>query len=213
MERTEANPDAARTRAVWIVFGNALLLATILAVGWAAREVIGWTAVALLFALAMYPAVLWLRKRRVPRWLAVLAVCTVALGLISALVGTVVPLLVQQLRALVESAPTLLRRLEATAPVRWAEQTFGLMAQIDDAVHEELSSVAAPALAVAGTVVHGVFATVSVVVLTIFMLVFGEELFEGAMAWVKPSERERVRSLALRMRRVVGAYVVGTFLV
>ncbi len=213
MDRAERDAPPLRARTVWLVFGNTLLFATVLATIWAVREVVGWMLVALLLALAMIPAVDGLRQRRVPRGVAVALVCVGALGFLAAILGTVVPLLVEQLRALVERAPDLLERLQATAPMRWAEKTFGLSAQLDDAVHEGLASVARPALTVAGRVVHGLVATISVIVLTVFMLVFGEDLFRASLDWVRPSERERVMSLALRMRRVVGAYVLGTLLV
>ncbi len=213
MDRVQPEPAPIRSRAVWVVFGNTLLFAAMLAVLWMVREVIGWTLVALLIALALYPPVDRLRARRVPRPLAVLLVCLAALGVLATLLGTVVPLLIQQVRDLVERAPTILARFKDAPLIRWAEQSFGLVGQMDAALHEELSSVAAPAIAVATSVVHGVFGTISVIVLTVFMLIFGEDLFARALEWVEPSRRDQVLSLAHRMRRVVGAYVAGTFLV
>jgi putative heme transporter len=213
MERADPDRTPLRARTIWVVFGNTLLFATVLAVLWAVREVVGWTLVALLLSLAMYPGVDALRARRVPRGLAILIVCLVAIGSIATIVGAVVPLLVEQLTALVERAPDLLSRLKEAPPFRWAEQTFGLTAQLDDVAREELGAVAAPAIAVAGSVLQGVVAFISVIVLTVFMLVFGEDLFRNALAWVRPGARDEVMSLAIRMRRVVGAYVAGTLLV
>ena len=52
-------------------------------------------------------------------------------------------------------------------------------------------------------------AGITVVALTVFMLLFGSRLFDGALQWVAPPERPRYVELGEKIRRSVGGYVAG----
>ena len=50
------------------------------------------------------------------------------------------------------------------------------------------------------------------VTLSLFALLFGKDLYEQALGWVRPARRPEVRQLAQDMRKAVGGYLTGTFL-
>jgi predicted PurR-regulated permease PerM len=196
------------------VLGNTLALVALLGFLWSIREVLGWAAVSLLFALAFHPLVAWMMRKGIRRGLAVLIVVIFALGVIAALMGTVIPMLIEQVRSFIERAPEILARVEAMPPVRWADEQFGIIAGFEHTLRSSgTGGVAEPVITVAGSIVHFVLATISIIVLTIFMLLFGDEVVERGMEWIEPTKRAHVLALARRVRQVVGAYVLGSLVV
>ncbi len=200
-------------RTVWTVGLNALVLVAIVLVLNDSRTVISWILVALLLALAIHPAVRWLTSKGLRRGLAVLAVFLVLGGLVALLVASLVPMLVEQGKALVEAAPDLLERIEESRAVKWADKRFDVFDRVQSELRENAAQAAAPALSVATGAARGLAATVTIVALTVFFLLFGDDVFRKALEWVRPEERERYVQLASRMHRVVGGYVAGSFLV
>jgi predicted PurR-regulated permease PerM len=69
------------------------------------------------------------------------------------------------------------------------------------------------ALAVAGKLAEALAASITITSLTVFMLLWGGDLFEKLLGWFEPQERQRYRYLARRMHRRVGGYVSGTLLI
>jgi putative heme transporter len=175
-----------------------------------AWTVVSWILIALFVALALEPAVRWLQERLVRRGFAVLAVFVVAYGLVALLFLNLVPMVVEQARRLLESAPELIARFQDTAAFRWADARFGL-----NEVSMRLAQAAGVGrvLAVAGKVAEGLAAAVTITSLSIFMLLFGGHLFQTMLDWFEPAKRERYRVLAQRMRRRVGGYVSGTLII
>ena len=202
-----------KPRTVWTIALQILLIWAVLAIVSGAREVISWILVALFLALSLDPAVRFLESRRVPRTAAVALVATAALGLIALLVGTLVPMLIEQGRALAESAPRLLARLRDSSVVAALDARLDLIERAQREVGARLGSATGPALRVVGSLLHSLAATVTVVVLTIFMLLFGGSLFRSALDWVPAAHREQTMATVGRMRGAVGGYVSGTLLV
>jgi predicted PurR-regulated permease PerM len=180
---------------------------------WKARTLVEWILVALLLALALEPAVQWLVRHRFKRGWAVLTVFVVMSVVLLGVIAMFVPVAVKQGQALVAQGPELMQRLEASGPVRWAEEHFQLVTKLKATVHDGAGDVAAPALAVAGGVFEAISAIIGVIVLTIFMLLFGGEVVDQLLAWWPPDRREHARTLANKMQKIVGGYVAGTLLV
>ena len=68
--------------------------------------VILYVALALFLALGLDPLVSWLQKR-MPRWLAILLVVIAVVGLFVGLIATIVPIVIEQTRIIVEDWPTI----------------------------------------------------------------------------------------------------------
>ncbi|MBF5046490.1 AI-2E family transporter [Aggregicoccus sp. 17bor-14] len=200
-------------RTVWTVGLNLLALAALVLTLHAARTVLGWALVALFLALAAHPAVAWLERHRVPRGLAVALVLLAALGLVAATLFTLVPMLVDQGQQLVAAGPELLERLRHTRAVQWGEEHFHLLERAQAELRSRAPRAAGRAVGLATGALEGLAALVSVVVLTLFMLLFGPALYGRALAWVPPQRRAHTRALLGRMRHAVGGYVAGTCVV
>lgn len=206
-------PARVTSKTVWLVLGNALALALLLALAWKLRVLVSWILVALLLALAAQPAVAFLTRHGFKRVLAVITVCVVALGSLAGLVGSFVPMFIEQGRDLIERAPQLLRRLQEAESVRWAEERMQLVTRIEEGVRELGPEAASSALNMAGQVIQGVAGLLTILVLTVFMLLFGGGVIEGALAFFSPKQNAHLRELGGKMVRVVGGYVLGTVLV
>jgi predicted PurR-regulated permease PerM len=97
--------------------------------------------------------------------------------------------------------------------VRWVDQRFQILERLQEAIRGGGGNVAQPALAAARGLLLGVTGTITVVVIAIFMLLFGDEVLRKALGWVPPRRRQHWIDISGRMRRVVGGYVAGTLVV
>src|SRR5690606_25245025 len=102
-------------RTIWTVALHVLLLLVILSVLRRVHTILGWIGIAVILALALAPIVSWLERKGLRRGLAVLAVLLAGLGLIVGALATVIPVFVEQTRALISSAPEMLERLRRTS--------------------------------------------------------------------------------------------------
>lgn len=97
-----------------IAYGNILVVAALVFMGWfvyRTMDVLFLFALAMVAAIALNFPVRWLEKKRVPRSLAVVIICVLLLGVVTALAWIVVPLLSQQISALVQNFPVYLGNL------------------------------------------------------------------------------------------------------
>jgi predicted PurR-regulated permease PerM len=122
------------------------------------------------------------------------------------------PLLVEQVRNLIQAAPNLVTEVRAWGATRWLDERLDLEASVREAVGRLPSSLASSAVGVVSSTVNMLFAFLTVVTLALFGLIFGKDLFEQGLSWVRPARRPKVRQLALNMRKAVGGYLTGTFL-
>ena len=200
-------------RTVWTVALNVLaLVATLwlLAMTW---TVLSWVLVALFLALAAHPLVRWLEKQGARRGVAVLAVALLGLGLLVALVMTLVPMLVEQGRALAQAVPDYIAQLQHHPWVRRLDERYDLIDRVTSELRQRIPMTPGPVLGVVTDILRDVAAVVTIAVLTIFFLLFGEDLFDKSLLWVEPTRRAHWRALGYEMHRTVGGYVAGAFLI
>jgi predicted PurR-regulated permease PerM len=190
-----------------------LALVAALYVLWKLRLLVSWVLVALFMALALQPAVWWLTRHHFRRGLAVLVVFVVLFAIVGVMLSTVVPMLIDQGRELVTRSPDLIERVRQWGPVRWVDQRFQILERLQEAIRGGGGNVAQPALAAARGLLLGVTGTITVVVIAIFMLLFGDEVLQKTLGWVPPKRRQHWIDISGRMRRVVGGYVAGTLVV
>jgi predicted PurR-regulated permease PerM len=198
---------------VWTVGIHVLLLMAALTVIQGALDVIAWIAVAVLLALALDPVVRFLARHGIPRTAAVVLVALALVSLLALLVGTLVPMLVEQGRALADEIPGLLQRLQRSGLAAWMEERLDLIGRARGELAERAGEAARPFFALVGGVVRWFAATLTVVVLTMFMLLFGPSLFTSLLGWFAPADRVRIEDVATRVSRAVGGYVTGTLFI
>ncbi|MFT3926687.1 MAG: AI-2E family transporter [Myxococcales bacterium] len=198
---------------VWTVGLNILAIAGILFTLYQTREIVAWMLIALLFALALDPAVLFLERHGFKRGIAVGAIVLTLVGFIAVLFSTVVPVLVHQGHNLIESAPGLIDQVRENPSFKWANAKLHVLDPIGSEWSNYARAAAPPLLKMVQGVFSGVFGMITTVVLTVFMLVAGRPLFGAALEWIPPGERERYVMLAGKIRLAVGRYVIGTLMI
>jgi predicted PurR-regulated permease PerM len=198
---------------VWTVAGNVLALVAVLWLVATAWTVLSWVLVALFLALAAWPLVRWMERQRLPRGMAVLGVFLLGLGLLTALVMTLVPMLIEQGQALVRAAPDYIDRLQHRPWVQKLDQRYDLIEQVSAELRRRIPMAPGPVLGVVTDLLRNLAAAMTIAVLTAFFLLFGGDLFDKGLLWVEPARREHWRKLGHEMHRTVGGYVAGAFLI
>jgi len=200
-------------RTVWTVAANVMALVALLWLLTQAWTILSWMLVALFLALAAHPVVRWLERQGAHRSMAVAAVFLLGLGLVTALVMTLVPMLIEQGRALVQAVPAYIEQFQNQPWVERLDERYDLIDRISTELRERIPVTPGPVLGVVTNILQQVAGMVTIAVLTLFFLLFGKELFDKALLWVEPSRRENWKKLAHRMHSAVGRYLVGTLLV
>jgi predicted PurR-regulated permease PerM len=97
--------------------------------------------------------------------------------------------------------------------VQWADGRFGLLERAQAELRAKAPGAAGQAMNLATGLLGGVLALITIGVLTLFMLLFGEDVYAKCLAWLPPARRVHTATLVRRMRRMVGSYVLGTFII
>jgi predicted PurR-regulated permease PerM len=146
--------------------------------------------------------------KRVPRWLAILAVYVLIVGTVITVGFLVIPPLVTQARALGTALPGLIDRGQ-TLLIR-----YGLLDHritLEEVIRRAPSSgdaVGTVAMAATG-VVSGFFALLTVLILTFYLLIESDTLFRGFARLFPRNDRPRVREAAAEISIKVSAWLSG----
>jgi predicted PurR-regulated permease PerM len=146
--------------------------------------------------------------KRLPRWLAILAVYVLIVGTVITVGFLVIPPLVQQARALGTALPGLIDRGQ-TLLIR-----YGLLDHpitLEEVIRRAPASgdaVGTVAMAATG-VVSGFFALLTVLILTFYLLVESDTLFRGFARLFPRADRPRVREAAGEISVKVSAWLSG----
>src|SRR5688500_17160754 len=200
-------------RTVWTVAFHVLAILAVLFVIHRTRQVGWWILIAIFVALATDPLVCWLERHRIKRGFGVTGVLVGFLVVGTLVLGTLIPVLVEQGTILVQSVPDMLDRLRGHSFFQWADSRFGLIQRAKAAASGSGAAAAGPVMRVVEEVFTAVIALITIIALTVFMLLFGNRLFEGALQWVAPVQRPRLAQLAEDIRRSVGGYVAGAMVI
>ncbi|HSX02630.1 MAG TPA: AI-2E family transporter [Candidatus Saccharimonadia bacterium] len=207
-----------RARTILKVLSLTALFAGLLWLGYLARRELVWVGVAFFFAVALSPAVEYLSRfmPRRNRGLAIGLVFLVALMLISFLIISLVPPLVQQSQSLSQHLPEYTNQL--INGHNWLSvqvRSLNLVGRIQESqsqVVEYLSSAGSQAITVARSVFSSLVASLTVLGLTFFMLLEGPTWVAAFWRAVPGRHREHSRRLVDQMYRAVTGYVNGNLL-
>lgn len=200
-------------RTIWTVglhvLGVAILWRSVGRLG----PVLGLVGLALLVALAAEPLVRWLCRRGLSRGAGVAVVSVLGLGLLGLMVGTLVPMLISQLKALIHALPGLLDRLLDAAWVQRLEAEYAVGAQLRQELSHRTAGLVNPLVDVVQGAVGGVAATVAIVVLVIFMLIFGPSLYRGLLGELPDQRRAQLEQHVGPVLDAVSSYIGGSVLI
>ena len=163
---------------------------------------------AAMIAVAMNHAVEVLTGRGLRRRWAVPAVVLALLGLSAGVSVMLIPPVVSQAKALFAAAPALWQKLQHTRLVVALDERFDLTEQLRQSVPAAAGAVA-PVLTAIGGVLSAVGGLVTLLLLAIFMLLFGRDLVAALLAEASPPNRKRYERIVQKVYASIGGYVGG----
>ena len=195
---------------------------------WAAREAVLLIYVSALIAMGFSPLVRVIERprtskgrSRVPRWLAILVIYLAIVGVIVLVGLMVIPPLVAQAAALWDTLPAQFNRLQ-TFLVRYKlmTRTITLAEAVQNAPSGSGTNAVETLLVAVSTVIGGVFGVITVLILSFYLLIEANTMFEyvvrfvpaGRRADVATAARDAVDKVSAWLRaQFVLAGVMGTF--
>jgi predicted PurR-regulated permease PerM len=209
-----ASRQGISARSVLMVVG--LLLATVLAVGlvFVAWGAITLVLIALLFALALSPAVDFFVARGLGRGLAAGLVFLLALLVVGLLGLLLVPPLVTQVTHFIDALPHTVAELsKGRGPLGLLERKFHVVEQFDKLVGgKQVAGVAGSGAGVVLGLAGSVVGSVVIAFLTFFMLLEGPAWVERFMTLIPETARPRCKRVGDGITRTVWGFVTGNLL-
>jgi predicted PurR-regulated permease PerM len=191
---------------VAIVIGSAVgSLATILT----------YVGAALFLALGVDPLVSWLEKHGWKRGLAILVVLAGLLGVVTAFVFAIIPVIVEQIGKLIEAIPDIVAAIENDALRGWWNANLPWLNYDDVArnittfVNDNLGQITGTAIGTVFGIASGVFGAIIVLILMLYFVGSLGSIKRGLYQLVPATKRETFIDLAEQIMDSVGRYVVG----
>ncbi|WP_353828698.1 AI-2E family transporter [Agromyces sp. SYSU T0242] len=180
--------------------------------------VILYIALALFLALGLDPLVSLLQRRGMPRWVAILVVFVLVIGVFVGLIATIVPLVVNQITELVENWDQVVSDVEESSLVAWISSLTGSGTWLQDSVSsigdwlsdpENIGTLTGGLLAVGVGIAGGVTGAVIVLILTLYFLASLASMKRYAARFVPASSRNGFVEVSQEITGSVGRYVIG----
>jgi predicted PurR-regulated permease PerM len=186
-----------------------------------ARAVVAVIYISVLLAVGLSPVVRLLERqpllpagnRRVPRWLAILSIYVVVLGLAGLALTFVVPALVEQATALRHRVPEVMGQAQDWLIDQGViERRITMREAVERVPEEGPADVFSVVLGTIWGIVGGLFGLFTVIVLTFYMLIGSEELTTGLLRFFPRDRRLEVAAAARRITYKVSSWLVGQLL-
>ena len=183
---------------------------------WLIRDVVGLVLIAILFALAVAPAVDWLNARKVPRWASILLVY---LGIAAGIFGIgllIVPPLIDGVDELSSDLPGYVDDLRENETFRDLDDEYDITGSLEQQA-SELPSRLGDAAGTLRDVTVGVFASFiqlfSILVISFLLLIEGRRILDFGYGRLSRHRAERARAVAEDISNAVSGYVFGNFVI
>jgi len=195
------------------------VVAIVLATLWAAREAVMLVYVSALIAMGFSPLVNLIERprpgkgrRRVPRWLAILAIYAVIVGVVVLLGLMIVPPLVAQGEMLWARLPAEFNRLQ-TFLIRHKLMTHPVT--LEEAVQNAPTGASGNAvgtvLVAISSLIGGVFGLITILILTFYLLVEAGSMFDYLVRFVPTERRDDLAGAARQAVSKVSAWLRAQF--
>jgi predicted PurR-regulated permease PerM len=204
-----------RARTILAVLGIILAVFALLQVVSLARQVLTWMLIAVFFTLALDPLVNLLMRRGIrPRGFAIGVTYLLLLGVALLLGATFVPTLVDEVNSFIEAVPQYVEDLtEGRGRLGFLETDYHVVERVREAVTgtdlSRILGVSGTAVAVTKGVVTVIAATITIIVLTFFMLLEGPRWVERFYGLLPASSQPRWRRIGRDVYATVGGFVAG----
>ena len=216
MQDRDSRPQGVRPRDVWTVVWVVLVVAAGLFVLYEIRRILVWLLVAGFVAAVLSPAVSILERRGFRRGLAVAAVTIGLVLIVGALLYVFVRPLASQSIEFAQDLPETVDRIQRAPLVRQALERFNLEQSVEQASPElpqRLLGLSGPLVSAFASVAAFLVALISVVVLAVFLLIYGPQFVDTSLALVgERAKQARLRRLGGRSLQAVSGWVAGNVL-
>ncbi len=192
-----------------------LVLATLVGIVILQRlsHIIGLLVVAGFFAIVLTPGVDWLERLGLRRSLATIIIFLVGLSLLGGMLALFIQPIARELNGFIDDFPQFIENAkQGRGPIGQLVQRFNVDTYIDQNQsrwQSNLRNAGAPALSVARSVASGVFAFVTILVLTFLMVLEGPKITTASLNLIGRRHRQRVRLVAADCTRAVTGYMAG----
>jgi predicted PurR-regulated permease PerM len=215
VDRPERPPVPVRT----ILATIGLVLATLIAIRMVQllTNVIGLLVVAGFFAIVLTPSVDFLERKGMRRSMATIIVFLLGLGLLAGMLTLFIQPIVREVNNFIDDFPQFVESArEGRGPIGRLVQRFDIDTFIEENQQEwqdSLRNAGAPALSVVRRVAGGLFAFVTILVLTFLMVLEGPKLTAATLTAIGRRHRERIRHVAADCAKAVTGYMAGNLLI
>ena len=192
--------------------GIALFLSYILA---NTESLLLWIVTALFIALGLDPVVRWLEKRKVPRPLGIVIVLVALMGVVAIFFATLIPTIIEQTTQLATKAPTWISDFLNSEFFKQLDVQYHVLDTINEQVAkffqnaQAVGGIFGGVLGVGSTIANALFGTLTVLVLSLYLLASLPSIKKWGYRLAPRSRRERVEQLSEEITRGVGNYVIG----
>jgi predicted PurR-regulated permease PerM len=206
-------------RTVLTVLGIVIAVWALLNVLFVTRQVLTWMLVALFFAIALNPAVDWLQEKGIRRRGYAVAITSLAVAGVIALIGwLVIPPLVDQVNEFARKVPDYIDDLtKGRGRFGFLETKYHIVERIREAVQEggasKVFGLSGTAISITKSVLTLVAAVITIVALTYFMLLEGPTWLERFYSLFSKKTEQRLRNIFGDISRSVGGYVTGNLFI
>jgi predicted PurR-regulated permease PerM len=180
--------------------------------------ILTYVGAALFLALGVDPAVSFLERHGFKRSFAILTVLIGILAVFAGLIFAIVPVIVEQVNNLIETAPKLFDSIDLDALKEWWNQTLPwldydeALSNVQEWVGNNTLNITGGVLATVFAIFGGVFGAIIVLILTLYFVASLSTLKRGVYQLVPASKRETFIDISEEIATSVGRYVLGQVL-
>lgn len=204
-------------RTVFVVIMTTLIILGGLYLLWQLQVIARWLLIAVFLTVALDPAVDWLDRHRIKRVAAILLVYLALILMLVAFGALVVPPLVEQVQELVQFITNLTRRPGGPEQgLRDLAERVGLGAYFDtlreqaSTLPTRLGGAVGPLLSFTVGIVTSITATISILLMTFFLLLDGRRFVEAGLRLFSMAQRPRLRRVLDQSADAVHGYISGS---
>jgi predicted PurR-regulated permease PerM len=178
--------------------------------------IITYVGAALFLALGIDPAVSWLERHALPRWLAILIVLVGILAVFAGLVLAIIPVIADQVGTLIAQAPDIINTIADEQAIKgWWEANLSWLNYDDvrqnvlDFFNDNLENITTGVFTTVLTIATGAFGAVIVLILTLYFVASLSSIKRGLYQLIPATKREKFIDIAEQISDSVGKYVRG----
>ena len=179
------------------------------------QTILIYVGAALFLALGLDPAVSWLEKKKFPRWAAILTVVAAVLGVLTAVIFAIAPIIVDQVSKLSKVIPELVKGVNSSTLLADLQKQFPgldvteITKTITDFLGGNLTNITTTIVQSGLAFVSGLFGGLIILILTLFFTASLNSMKRATYQLVPASKRERFTDLSEQITTAVGRYIVG----